>query len=67
LTGGKGGRLPNWGESGFIEIIRNGEKHGRSIHSAYMPWTSYRHMTDRELQAVYVYLMSLPPIDFGNR
>ncbi|MEW5829333.1 MAG: cytochrome c [Chloroflexota bacterium] len=67
LTSGEGSRLPAWGETGFIEIIRTGEKHGRTINPAYMPWTSYRHMTDDELRAVYAYLMSLPPKDFGNR
>ena len=67
LTSGKGSRLPTWGEEGFIEIIRTGEKHGRSINPDYMPWKSYRHMTDDELRAVYVYLQSLPPKDFGNR
>lgn len=67
LTSGTGSRLPVWGEAGFIEIIRNGEKHGRRINPSYMPWTSYRHMTDDELRAVYKYLMSLPPKDFGNR
>ena len=67
LTSGKGSRLPTWGEAGFIEIIRTGKKHGRSINPDYMPWKSYRHMTDDELRAVYTYLQSLPPKDFGNR
>jgi mono/diheme cytochrome c family protein len=67
LTSGKGSRLPSWGEAGFIEIIHTGEKHGRAINPAYMPWKSYRHMTDDELRAVYLYLMSVPPKDFGNR
>jgi len=67
LTSGKGSRLPTWGEEGFIEIIRTGQKHGRSINPDYMPWKSYRHMTEDELQAVYLYLQSLPPKDFGNR
>jgi mono/diheme cytochrome c family protein len=67
LTSGKGSRLPTWGEEGFIEIIRTGQKHGRAINPDYMPWESYRHMTDDELRAVYAYLQSLPPKDFGNR
>jgi mono/diheme cytochrome c family protein len=67
LTSGAGSRLPTWGEANFIEIIRTGEKHGRIINPNYMPWKSYRHMTDDELRAVYMYLMSLPPKDFGNR
>jgi len=66
LTSGSGSRLPSWGEAGFTEFIRDGEKHGRVISDAYMPWTSYRHMTDDELRAVYLYLMSVPPVDFGN-
>ncbi len=67
LTSGRGSRLPTWGEEGFIEIIRTGKKHGRSINPDYMPWKSYRHMTDDELRAVYLYLQTLPPEDFGNR
>jgi mono/diheme cytochrome c family protein len=66
LTPGKGSRLLNWGEEGFIEIIREGEKHGRAIHPDYMPWTSYRHMNDQELRALYAYLISLPPKVFGE-
>jgi mono/diheme cytochrome c family protein len=66
LTTGKGSRLPAWGEEGFIEIMKKGEKHGRALNPDFMPWTSYRHMTDQELRAVYLYLMSLPLKDFGN-
>lgn len=66
LTPGKGSRLLNWGETGFMEIIRYGEKHGRAIHPDFMPWASYRHMSDLELRAVFVYLVSLPAKDFGN-
>ncbi len=67
LTPGKGSRLKSWGEAGFLDIIREGEKHGRAIHPDYMPWTSYRHMSALELRAVYFYLLSLTPKDFGNR
>lgn len=67
LTSGEGSRLPAWKEDGFIEILRTGRKHGRSISASYMPWTSYRYMTDDELRAVYLYLMSVSPKDFGNR
>jgi mono/diheme cytochrome c family protein len=66
LTPGSGSRLPSWREAGFIEIIHNGEKHGRRINSNYMPWKSYRHLSDDELRAVYMYLMSLPPKNFAN-
>jgi cytochrome c5 len=67
LTSGEDSRLPMWGEVGFIQIIKTGQKHGRAINPDYMPWESYRHMTDDELRAVYIYLQSLTPKDFGNR
>ncbi len=64
LTPDPSSRLPAWKEAGFITMIHNGEKHGRRINPNYMPWKSYRHMSDDELRAVYLYLMSLPPADF---
>ena len=66
LTPDNSSRLPVWGEEGFIEIIRKGQKHGRTLNPDYMPWESYRHMTDEELRAVYAYLLSQPPREFGN-
>ena len=66
LTTGPGSRLSSWGEEGFIDIMRDGEKHGRAIHPDYMPWTSYRYMSDLELQAIYLYLVSQEPRAFGN-
>jgi mono/diheme cytochrome c family protein len=66
LTTGQGSRMLSWGEEGFITIIRQGEKHGRALHPDYMPWTSYRYMTDQELSAVYAYLISLDPLPFGH-
>jgi mono/diheme cytochrome c family protein len=67
LTPGRGSRLPSWGEPGFIDFIRDGEKHGRAVSPDYMPWTSYRYLSDLELKAVYAYLMALPARDFGSR
>jgi hypothetical protein len=67
LTTGTGSRLLSWGEEGFIDILRDGEKHGRAIHPDYMPWTSYRYMNDLELRAVYQYLINLDSLDFGSR
>jgi hypothetical protein len=32
-----------------------------------MPWRSYKFMSDEELQAVWVYLQSLPKKAYGNR
>jgi len=67
LTWGEGSALPNWTEEEFINTMRTGETpDGIELRKAYMPWTSYRHMNDDELRAVWVYLKSLPPTAFGN-
>jgi len=68
LTFGLGSALPNWNEAGFMETIRTGKTpDGRSLRSEYMPWRSYRFMSEDELRAVWVYLKSLPKKEFGNR
>ncbi len=60
--------LPYWEEEGFVKIMRTGvTRHGREINPAYMPWSSYKFMSDDELKAVWVYLLSLPPRASGNR
>jgi len=67
LTWGEGSALPNWSEEEFIDTMRTGETpDGVQLRKAYMPWTSYRHMNDDELRAVWVYLKSLPPKAYGN-
>jgi mono/diheme cytochrome c family protein len=68
LTFGAGSALPNWTEQGFMDTLRTGKTpDGREIRGEYMPWKSYRYMNDLELQAVWVYLKSLPAKEFGNR
>ncbi len=67
LTWGEGSRLPAWEEADFINFIRTGMKHGKQVETKYMPWGSYRYMTDDELKAVWLYLQSLPPKAIGNR
>ncbi len=60
--------LPYWSKSDFVKVIRTGvTRHGREIDPTYMPWTSYQYMDDLELQAVWLYLLSLPPRPFGSR
>jgi mono/diheme cytochrome c family protein len=60
--------MPYWTEESFSQILRTGTTyHGREIDFKYMPWSSYKHMSDDELKAVWVYLQALPPKPFGNR
>ncbi|MFN8435937.1 MAG: c-type cytochrome [Anaerolineales bacterium] len=68
LTFGSGSVLPTWTEEDFITALRTGRTPtGTELRSEYMPWTSYRYMSDDELRAVWVYLRSLPKLDYGNR
>ncbi|RJP61303.1 MAG: cytochrome C [Candidatus Auribacter fodinae] len=67
LTWGAGSSLPAWEESDFIHFMRTGMRHGSQVDAKYMPWSSYKFMTDDELRSVWVYLQSLPPLEYGNR
>ncbi len=67
LTWGAGSKLPAWEEADFIHFMRTGMRHGSQVDARYMPWSSYQHMTDDELCAVWLYLQSLPKLDYGNR
>ncbi|HET9913142.1 MAG TPA: cytochrome c [Anaerolineales bacterium] len=68
LTFGAGSALPAWTEEGFINTIRTGvTPEGRNVRGEYMPWGSYKFMTGDELKAVWVYLQSLPRLEYGNR
>lgn len=68
LTFGPGSALPAWTEDGFINTLRTGiSPEGRTVRAEYMPWGSYKFMSDDELKAVWVYLQSLPKLEHGNR
>jgi mono/diheme cytochrome c family protein len=68
LTFGAGSALPSWSEAGFISTIRTGATpDGRKVRGEYMPWGSYKFMSEEELKAVWVYLQSLPQLEYGNR
>lgn len=68
LTFGDGSVLPMWTEAGFMETLRTGTTpEGRKLRGEYMPWSSYKFMTDLELKAVWAYLQSLPKQALGNR
>lgn len=53
-----------WSFDIFKNTIRSGRHWGvsRPILPP-MPWFNYRHMTDEDLKAVYVYLRTLPPVE----
>lgn len=68
ITFGGGSALPTWTEQDFINSIRTGfTPNKKELRAQYMPWNSYKFMSDDELRAVWVYLQSLPKLEYGNR
>ena len=50
-----------WSEADFVRALRTGETpSGRTLDDAWMPWRTTARMSDLELQAIFLYLRSLP-------
>ena len=59
--------LASWSEADFVRAMREGRRpDGRLLHD-FMPWRQFRHMTDQELHALWLYLESVPPRPFGQK
>lgn len=54
-----GAKLGTWDEQTFLTTIRTRQ-------SEWMPFERLKHMTDEELQAVWIYLQSLPALPQGG-
>ena len=55
-----GGELAGWSQADFINTLRTGVSPSGHELNPMMPWEAYRNMTDAELQAIWLYLQSLP-------
>lgn len=56
------GNLANWTVDDFKHAMRNGvTPEGMALDPAVMPWPNVALMTDVEMEAMWLYLMSLPP------
>ena len=63
-----GGELQGWTEEMFINTMRTGvTPSGHQLKNEYMPWMYFGQMTDEELQAIFLFLRSLPATEQGNR
>jgi mono/diheme cytochrome c family protein len=63
LTPDKETGLGKWTVRNFVETIRTGRHLGRGREILPpMPYQVYRNMTDADLEAVFAYLQSIPPI-----
>jgi mono/diheme cytochrome c family protein len=62
-----GGELAQWTEEDFITAMRFGlDPAGNTIDPEIMPWPAIGQMTDDELQAIWLYLQSLPPAEMNQ-
>jgi len=64
-----GGELIGWTFDDFLTAMRTGiTPSGHRLDGEYMPYrTLFGDMTDDEWEAIWFYLQSLPPREFGNR
>ena len=60
-----GGAPGNWSQAQFMTAIRTGiTPSGKVLDGQFMPWPYFARMTDDELQAIWLYLESLPAKEF---
>lgn len=61
------GNLGHWSYEGFAAAMRTGQTpDGKVLDPAVMPWPLAGQMTDVELEALWLYLQSLPPVTPGD-
>jgi mono/diheme cytochrome c family protein len=59
--------LSGWTEAEFVRTIRTGRTRSGAVLNTFMPWPVLGRMTDTELHAIWRYLQTVPPEDFGKR
>ena len=58
-----GGEVGFWSEDQFVNTLRTGvTPGGHELNPDLMPWKDYSKMSDDELQAIYMYLQTLPKL-----
>ena len=56
------GPLGQYSDDDFIRAMREGKRPNGDSISTFMPWMTYRNMTDDELHTLLLYLRSVPPV-----
>lgn len=67
ITPDKATGIGNWSEADFVKTMRTGINPDNRPLSPVMPFSQFGQMTDDELTALYMYLMSVPVRPEGNR
>lgn len=58
--------IGRWTHDDFARALREGRRPDGSQIAEFMPWKVYAGMTDDEVTALWAYLRSVPPKDFGE-
>jgi mono/diheme cytochrome c family protein len=62
-----GGDLATWSQDDFMLAIRNGlTPDGQTLDPEAMPWPAFANMSDEELEAIWLYLQTLPARKLGD-
>lgn len=59
--------LGTWSVADFTRAMRTGQRPDGTTINPYMPWSTFRNMTDEELQAIWLYLQHVPPSPGSSR
>ncbi|HEY5491055.1 MAG TPA: c-type cytochrome [Gemmatimonadaceae bacterium] len=59
--------IGHYQEEDFFRALREGKRPGGVPLDSLMPYRFTRNMSDDEIRAVYLYLKTVPPKEFGNR
>ena len=57
--------LKGWSEADFVRAMREGKRPNGTAIAEAMPWKAYAKMTDVELQALWLFLQSVPAVAKG--
>ncbi|MGH7726921.1 MAG: c-type cytochrome [Candidatus Eiseniibacteriota bacterium] len=58
--------IGHYKEEDFIRALHEGKRPGGAPINPFMPLTSTAQLTDDEIRAIFAYLRSIPPRDFGQ-
>jgi mono/diheme cytochrome c family protein len=67
ITPDKETGIGTWSDADFKRAIRQGERRDGSHYFPAFPYPSFTGMSDRDIQDLWAYLKSLPPIKQANR
>ena len=63
----QGGALVSWSDADFANLLRTGRTPaGEQLDEEFMPWDSFKHLTDDEIRALWLFISALPAREFGE-